>query len=291
VSEIRSNINKKRKQFVFRVTWPVEDESEDKDDLSIPPEIRKKNSLKKKEIKDSNKNNSIISPGKVAAIVVGGVVVGALTAGVGLIAGMVVLGIEAAASGAAAAASSSSGKGEKEKFLTLACDSYGDAERWTHAIENQIKELNDQLLGFRCIHPGEEGFSRRNAPPREIKIDLVEQWMRSAKWKLIDTIDGTRIFENVTDECAEKTNSKVNGSSKFDAVDLLRVNIPIKGSTSDVFTTLMNMPAACKTGIINNYRIVESMDNQTDIVHITLESQYIYPTWTGEFLVRYMFAL
>lgn len=293
VSEIRSNVNKKRKQFVFRVTWPAEDDSDEKEDLSLPLEQRRNIAQKKKEAKASA-ITSTVSPGRVAAIVVGGVVVGALTAGVGLIAGMVVLGVEVAASGAVVA-SSSPGKGDKEKFLTLACDTYGDAERWTHAIEGQISELGAHLVGYGSLKDGSI-MKRRNAPPPEVRLEVVEQWMRSSKWKVVDVVDGTRIFEltEKSDSSSDTVKDNIgvgigvgastptskNAYNDIDA-DLLRVNVPIKGSPSDVFTTLMNFPAACRTGVINSYRVVESMDNQTDIVHITMKSEYIHPTWTG----------
>ena len=159
VSEIRSDINKKRKQFLFRITWPLEDESGD--DVATKPadadEKQKQNSkeqIRKKMHLSARRNKDLdaYSGGKVAALAVGGVVVGALTAGVGLVAGMVVVGIGAAASGGAAAITQN--KGDKEKYLTLACDTYGDAERWIHAIENQIKEIGDALSDFPNNQPG-----------------------------------------------------------------------------------------------------------------------------------------
>ncbi len=49
-----------------------------------------------------------------------------------------------------------------------------------------------------------------------------------------------------------------------------------------VVRQLMNMPPACLTGVVRSMRVVESMDNQTDIVHLVLDGLYLYPTWTGE---------
>eukprot|EP00602_Paraphysomonas_sp_CaronLab_P009173 CAMPEP_0185031902 /NCGR_PEP_ID=MMETSP1103-20130426/19612_1 /TAXON_ID=36769 /ORGANISM="Paraphysomonas bandaiensis, Strain Caron Lab Isolate" /LENGTH=598 /DNA_ID=CAMNT_0027567581 /DNA_START=465 /DNA_END=2261 /DNA_ORIENTATION=- len=223
-----------------------------------------------------------MSAGKIAALAVGGVVVGALTAGVGLVAGMVVVGMGAAAGGGAAAITQRSG--EKEKFLTLACDTYGDAERWTHAIESQIRELGESLHDFPFIRGLDPGGVSRNAPPEQ-RLQVVEQWVRWSRWKLNTVLHGTRVYEQDF-EPSDSSRPRAEGptnvpSTSSPALPLLRVNVGMNASTSDVFITLMNMPPACLTGIIRSFRVVESMDNQTDIVYMQLDSQYIYPTYTA----------
>jgi hypothetical protein len=231
----------------------------------------------------------------VAALAVGGVVVGALTAGVGLVAGMVVVGIGAAASGGAAAITQN--KGDKEKYLTLACDTYGDAERWIHAIENQIKEIGDALLDFPYNQPGcSFGLSDniRNVPP-ELRLESIEKWLQQSRWKLRTCIDGTRLYENDVIDCRHRGGGGAGGGGGEEAAapvpSLLRVNVPMQHSSpAEVFTTVMNMPPCCRTGVIKSYRVVESMDNQTDIVYMQLEGVYMHPTHTYPrdlVLVRY----
>ena len=134
VSEIRSDVHKKRKQFIFKVIWPLEepekDESKDgtapvdgeaptpsgintagpnllkpiKSASSAAP--KKKSSGKKRDDGSDNatgSGNKNMSSTKIAALAVGGVALGAVTAGVGLLAGLLVVGIGAAAGGGAAA--------------------------------------------------------------------------------------------------------------------------------------------------------------------------------------------
>lgn len=297
VSEIRSDINKKRKQFLFRVTWPLEDDHSD--ERSIKPvegedkKLNPKDQQRKKMQLSARRNKELdgYSGGKVAALAVGGVVVGALTAGVGLVAGMVVVGIGAAASGGAAAITQH--KGNKEKYLTLACDTYGDAERWIHAIENQIKEIGDALQDFPYNQPGchfgHQSESIRNVPP-ELRLESIQKWLQQSRWKLKCCINGTRLYEN---DLIDNGSVSVSGTavSHEPVPHLLRVNIPMQHSSpADVFTTVMNMPPCCRTGVIKNYRLVESMDNQTDIIYMELEGMYMSPTHTYPrdlVLVRY----
>ncbi len=246
-------------------------------DEEIDEEARKKTTVTRK--RPAGKNGSM-SASTIAALAVGGVVVGALTAGVGLVAGMVVVGIGAAAGGGAAAMTQG-GKAEKEKFLTLACDSYVDAERWTHAIETQIRELADSMYDLPLVRGTGTGLTGRNQPP-EKKLEFVEQWIRWSKWKHHTILNGIRLCEQ------DKSSSPTPGSPQSEraldqGVKLLRVNMGMNVSTSDVFITLMNMPPGCLSGLIRSCRVVESMDNQTDIIYMELDSIYLHPTATSEF--------
>lgn len=312
VSEIRSDINKKRKQFLFRITWPLEEDHTDESAKQTEAETNKSNPKDQQQQQQQQRKKMQLSArrtkkeldgysgGKVAALAVGGVVVGALTAGVGLVAGMVVMGIGAAAGGGASAITQN--KSDKEKYLTLACDTYGDAERWIHAIENQIKEIGDALLDFPYNQPGcnfgPSDSNIRNVPP-EIRLASIEKWLQQSRWKLKSCIDGTRLYENDVIESIPSGETggafgqpeAATAAAAAAIPHLLRVNIPMQHSSpAEVFTTVMNMPPCCRTGVIKNYRIVESMDNQTDIIYMELEGVYMSPTHTYPrdlVLVRY----
>jgi hypothetical protein len=286
VSEIRSDLFKKRKQFLFRISWPLDEDTDDESSIRSSTSS-KKGSVTKKRV-TSGKSDGM-NPSTVAAMAVGGVVVGVLTAGIGLVAGMVVVGIGAAAGGGAAAITQG-GKSDKEKFLTLACDSYHDAERWTDAIETQIRELGDSLYDFPLVRGPGTGLTQRNPPP-EKKLESVEQWIRWSKWKLNTVLHGVRIFEQ--DKSQPPHNLIGTGDSKkllqaeytpTAGLRLLRVNIGMSAPTVDVFTTLMNMPPACLSGIIRDCRVIESMDNETDIIYMELDPVYLSPTYTGDIL-------
>jgi hypothetical protein len=77
---------------------------------------------------------------KVAALTVGGVVVGALTAGVGLVPYITVVGISAVAGGGAVALQLHR---PSDSRLILACDNLHEAAEWKTAIEKQILKLEE----------------------------------------------------------------------------------------------------------------------------------------------------
>ena len=237
-------------------------------------------------------------PATIAALAVGGIVVGALTAGVGLVAGMVIVGIGAAAGGGAAAITQG-GKSEKEKFLTLACDTYPDAQKWTDAIETQIRELGGSFYDFTLARGPYSGVTNRSQPP-EKKLEAVEQWLRWSKWKLSTVLHGIRIYEQdkltssmtattITDSTTNinTSPSRLNKSYQSESAisygsQLLRVNVGMCASPYDVFTVLMNMPQPCLSGIIRSCKVIESMDNQTDIIYLELNPVYLTSTYTSK---------
>ena len=300
----------------------------------------KKRNLNKDNLVDTKNHHSAgYSAGKVAAVAVGGVVLGALTAGVGLLAGMMVVGVGAAASGGAVAlqqvTSSESNNPQKERVLVLACDSYHEAEAWVDAIEGQIMELGDQVLGLpnlnrsRALHRR----IRSHTPHPEVRLEYVEEWINTSRWKIYDVYEGVRLLQIV--RTWEHTNSEVGGagphggpllgiaaavacgagagggssapatasavsrssagaggagapsgysSKQADAASCtacMRVNIGIGASASDTFSSIMNFTPSMRTGIIKSIRIVQNIDNFTDIIHLKLEPIFLYPTWTG----------
>ena len=299
VSEIRSDMNKKRKQFLFRITWPADETSFEKEDGFEKDRIRKTDSRRKSISKKNNdakdEKAQVISGSRIAAVAVGGVVVGALTSGVGLLAGMVVVGISAAAGGGAVAFQHA--MTEKERSLTLACETYNDAEQWVHAIEAQIRELGDYILGLPFI-PGRLKQTSKNSAPPQVRLEEINEWIRSSKWRVFDIVQGIRIFEQHTSLSSSETSDEIVQSNSvscrrqtsstnasgmtpyLDHPPCLRINIAMNGSPTDVFMTIMNLPPPCLTGVIKSLRVVESIDNHTDVIHIVLQPLFVHPTWT-----------
>ena len=315
VSDIRSDISKKRKQFVFSITWPSEHETDDKEEFPSPAnassssngngiEAHSSGTIKEKEKKrilgrkrstdDTKKDdrNNHLSNSKVAALTVGGVVVGALTAGMGLIAGMMVVGMGAAAGGSALAMNH--GSSDKEKQVFLACESYHDAELWVQAIETQLRALSDHTDA--PFIPGKVRIGiRRHAAPPEVRIEEVEEWISSSRWRVWSVRDGIRLFEQSNyDDLPSGNGSGSGGHNGYDnglnsIPPCLRVNISVSGSALDVFMAVMNLPPACRTGTVKSIRVVESINNYTDVVHIILDPVFLNPTWTGK--IFFMFLL
>jgi hypothetical protein len=232
---------------------------------------------------------------------VGGVVVGALTAGVGLLAGMMVVGMGGAAAGSAAVMSSSSSS--KERNLILASSSYEDAEGWVTAIENAIMELGDTVYGLSSASHRRMTLrgNRSTTPHPEVRIDEIEDWLHNTRWKACDTYAGLRLFEPCYEEEGHHTSSSAAAntssfSSSYDAffnantvkqVDIqiapcLRVNIDVNTTPSDAFASIMLFGTSTKSGVIQTVRIIENLDNQTDIIHLKFSPVFLFPTWTGK---------
>ena len=186
---------------MFKVIWPAEEDNPE-DELSSS-EKKKYNSVgtsltqKKKDstelVKKEEKTGS--NGGKVAAVAVGGVIIGALTAGIGLLAGMMVVGLGAVAGGSAVALSNY--QTEKEKTLVLACDSYQEAERWVNVIEAQTRALANSSVGSNFIPGRINRSSRKHEAPSSVRLEEVEDWVKSSKWRVWTVDQGLRIFEQV----------------------------------------------------------------------------------------------
>jgi hypothetical protein len=100
--------------------------------------------------------------------------------------------------------------------------------------------------------------------------------------------DGVRLFEqsHYDDLPSSTGGSGSGGHNGFDngissAPSCLRTNIGIVGSAVDVFLTVMNLPATCRSGTLKSMRVVKSINNWTDIVHIVLDPVFLYPTWSA----------
>ena len=60
-----------------------------------------------------------------------------------------------------------------------------------------------------------------------------------------------------------------------------KVNIAVNGSATDIYSAIMTMPPLCRTGLIKSIRVVDCINNYSDIVHIMLEEIYLYPSFTS----------
>ena len=138
ISEITSEPHKKRKHYTFRITSTGEDEDTStieaanttgttqaavtagaaspatgssvsffsEANANVPSSATRRR-RDGEQIKAKTSTSLLNDGGKVAALAVGGVVVGALTAGIGLMAGMMVVGLGAAAGGSVALSTNS----------------------------------------------------------------------------------------------------------------------------------------------------------------------------------------
>jgi hypothetical protein len=121
---------------------------------------------------------------KVAALAVGGVVVGALTAGVGLVPYITVVGISAVAGGGAVALQF---RRPSDSRLILATDSLLEAVEWKVAIERQISKLEE----------GRKPMLPPSADPHVIS-SIIGMSTGGGGWRCVKMLEGMRILEQTT---------------------------------------------------------------------------------------------
>ncbi|CAE7853724.1 unnamed protein product, partial [Symbiodinium microadriaticum] len=162
VEEDVKGAKKGKKLFSFWIVWPqvsdekktqsVEHDSDCEDDakedgsgphrskdLKQVSTNRDKQRRAEEQLEKHHAQDNHLSMGmKVAAVAVGGVVVGALTAGIGLVPYITVVGITAVASGGAVAYQY---RRPSDSRLILAADTVHEALSWKAALEEQIQKL------------------------------------------------------------------------------------------------------------------------------------------------------
>lgn len=208
---------------------------------------------------------------------------GAMTTGVGVLGGMLLAG--------AATAGGDKGPGgadTKEKHLTLGCDKLIDADKWVQAIQGEIVKLG----GSKDL-VSSDYWSGDSGPPLEMRLEEVEGWIRSTRWRVHRLMHGIRVFEqnmHADSDSFDSFGGKVAVSVAAEKAPCLRINLSMNASPTHVFNTIMSMPPACRTGTVKSFGLVETLTSFVDIVHLALDPVYISPTWTAPrdlCLIRY----
>lgn len=146
-------------------------------------EHRKQKNIVEEQIEMHHQRDHNISLGaKVAAVTVGGVIVGALTAGIGLLPYIAVVGVATVAGGGAVVYN---WRKPFDSRLILACDTMEEAVEWRVAIEAQISRL-------------ESATRRLNLPssldPRVIG-GIIGRAQQQRLWRRVAAPEGMRILE------------------------------------------------------------------------------------------------
>ena len=170
----------------------------------------------------------------------------------------------------------------------FACEKYNDAERWVSSLLEQITQIS-RLHGEDKVTSGRADNSHLSlsyAPPPDVRLSEVEEWVKAAGWRVFDIQHGVRVYElegdkKPIDPVYHFITTLLSPSPPRFIPPCLRVSIPLNNSPLDVFGVITSYPAECRTGVIRSFRVVESIDNSTDVVHLVLNPIFIYPTWTG----------
>jgi hypothetical protein len=299
VTAVRIDAGKKKTLYAFRIVWPADGadgELEGRTPSHASTDAKNKTKVTARKSKDRDRgggassgdekagSSGAASSGKMG-VTVGGAMVGAMTTGVGVLGGMLL-------AGAATAGGERPASGDRrEKHLTLGCDKLIDAERWVAAVQGEIVKIGGcKELVSSDYWSGDAG------PPLEVRLEEVEGWIRSTRWRVHRLMHGIRVFEQTvagTDSASDSFEfgtAPSPGAGSLAAAPCLRINLGMNASPAHVFGTIMSMPPACRTGTVQSFGLVETLTQFVDIVHLTLDPVYLFPSWTAPrdlCLIRY----
>jgi hypothetical protein len=208
--------------------------------------------LEKHQTQDNNMKMGV----KVAALTVGGVVVGALTAGIGLVPYITVVGLTAAASGGAVALQYRRPAGSR---LILACDCMADAIEWKSVLDTQISRL-DKQNGQR---PAVSQISSNTA-------HIISNMVQSVGIDYLDTNDWTRV--RIQEGMQILTNIPLlDNHQQF----CRKAQLVIGNSPLSIFLTMMEMPNPFwPMRGQGESKMLKVLDDHSDICEVTVNSSY-----------------
>jgi hypothetical protein len=214
---------------------------------------------------------------KVGAAATAGVAVGVLTMGVGLVAGMVVLGVGAATTGAGTVGLMSKKKLQKKGLpLCLAADSEQEAELWRSAIVEQISFIEattgQYMRGGPLLQPKSKQAMNSQAtstpPPALPAINLLvaDSHVHQTDWMCHTTVDGVRIFREENSRAVQLAGTKDFYAGQNST--LLKCCVRVGASPLDILMAILSSPNETLNGIINGIEVVETVDDHTDVIRL-----------------------
>jgi len=208
----------------------------------------------------------------IAALAVSGVIVGAATAGIGLAAGIVVLGLSAAAGGGVAAYGASHGaSGSKSGMvIVLGFETQDEATRWKKALEQQIhlREEVARVIGDSSIDNGAP-IRSTGGPAPQTRLIGVEIWKSIDFWVSTETVQGLRIYDPHPDQAS------------ILQCPVKRAEVCIPCNSFEAFMCLMASPHSTLCGVVESMRLVHTFNDHSDVIHLCLRRQFLFPTWTA----------
>lgn len=180
---------------------------------------------------------------KVAAVAVGGVIVGALTAGIGLVPYITVVGLTAVAGGGAVALQY---KRPSDSRLILACESMDEALSWKSAIESEVNRL--------------EKFQKPMLPPTadaRLISSILGMTAGGSGWHTTSVCEGMKLLEQSV---------PIQGSR------CRKAQLVIKSTPVNTFLSLMESHYWPRGGSIKVDKVI---DDHADIVTVKLATDCV----------------
>jgi hypothetical protein len=297
-----------------------------KDQQISQEESRKVKQLLSRQAKSEKSKKRIIQGTKVAAVSGAAITAGILTAGIGLAAGLVFVGITAAAGGSGAVVGGKVFDKAKGKYyerenqklfhLILAATTHEEAMQWKIAVEMAIKELmedEDDSTSWRVhtVLSAEDGLSpsialKRGTPMKDrfSSNDSTfyvpsSRWAPIQGWGALGGGGSLRIYreEESPWNIEEQANSAFPTIPQFRSdvgfvgqpFPPLKASLVLKAKSLDAFMSLMcsgriNEPTTLpvpNSGQIASFRIIETMNDHLDVIHLVFRPLYLFPSWTS----------
>mmetsp|Transcript_21299 Transcript_21299/g.49310 ORF Transcript_21299/g.49310 Transcript_21299/m.49310 type:complete len:916 (+) Transcript_21299:701-3448(+) len=255
---------------------------------------------------------------KYAAVTGAAVGVAVVTVGIGLVAGLAAVAVGTAAGGSTMAAVPL-WKKKRDGVIVIGSTDYDTMRSWKACLDAalnsgiiQKSKWGQQFVGDgnrkALIFPkGNDPFQNREVnvgspPPSPDAGSAAGIFFEStAKWKPLDGgwatflgtgTQGLRILREERPECEGSLHRKVLRSLSVDVklCSPMKSHIVLNATPLDAFLCLMShgqIPGNGVAGLLapnsgqrSSFRVIESIDDNTDVIHLICTPLYLFPSWT-----------
>jgi len=256
----------------------------------------------------------VVGGSKLAAATGAAITVGILTAGVGLLAGLVFLGASAAAGGTGVAAGAGYKRSRRRRGeITLASEDYEEVRKWKSALDACLasESVRDStwgqlfVMGGRsattALLPTEIHMSRGHVgtlspkdESRSFKLSEDKKGDPNSDWLPIEDgwttllgigTQGLRIFREEREQ---------GGFTKLDIQGHpcapLKTHLVLSAAPLHAFMCLMSLsriplssppPFFPASGQRASFRVLKMIDDNMDVIHLIFRPLYLFPSWTA----------
>jgi hypothetical protein len=309
-SQANNNKTEEKLTSSQRILTPHKEENEEE------REYLRAQYLTNRKLSKSRNKRKIVQGTKLAAAAGATVGLAVVTAGAGLVAGLILFG--AAAAGGGSGAIFSMGK-KKDGELIIASADFGTVKKWKSCFDAAVESENVEKSTWGHLF-ATDGRKARLAllPPtsrdhHDKKVPITEQKDRTilfesgSKWRPLSGgwasflgtgVQGLRISREERevpknqDTTSAKKPSRIRTGLSVDGKPCapFKAHVVLSTSALDAFLCLMSygcVPSAAKETPMPDmehglaFRIIEAIDDNTDVIHLVSRPLFLFPTWVA----------
>jgi hypothetical protein len=282
-------------------------------------EILERQYLTTRKVNKKKKRRKFVDGAKIAAASGAAIGVAFATLGIGLIAGVAVLGAGAAAGGGGAAMGVWQKKREGE--ISFGTTDYEVARLWKSTLEAccDSESLKKSTWGHRFVCDGRKTRSVLLPHDRKMidfsaeakgtsgveKRDRTVLFENNTKWRPLEGgwtsflgtgVQGLRIFREERDDRGIGKNNPKQNRTMFTGLSIegrpcppVKAQVVLGTSPLDAFLCLMSYARidadprsmlSPNSGQSASFRLIASIDDHTDVIHMICHPLYLFPSWT-----------